>query len=489
MINSMAIVGGGSAGLVAALIIKTKFPHINLDIIRSKSIGTIGVGEGSTEHWSSFMEYVGLDSSEVIRECDSTFKSGIMFKGWSDNDYLQSIGNRLNSSYNHYPYIYADLISKNVHPRDLVSDHAWESKVNTWFIGQESKSSTVQFHFNTHKLNDYLTKKCIQRGINVYDDEIINVVINESGNIESVISEETTYNYDFYIDSTGFKKLLISKLGATWRSHKEFLKMKSAIVFPTEHKSDNINMWTTAQALEYGWMFTIPVWDRCGNGYIFDSDYISSDQAVDEVEKFLGHAVDVTKQINFDPGALDKSWIKNCCAIGLSSSFIEPLEASSIGTSIQQTFLLCEKFINYNEFSIKSYNDTLNLIIDNIRDFIVLHYITKKQSSTFWRDVSNIKLPDSLSEKLEVWRYKMPVAEDFQGSSFYLFTEFHHILVMYGLGLFNTPAIRYEYDVSIPDYKKEEARFIINEQRSMRCQTIPHKTMIELIRTLKNENY
>jgi tryptophan halogenase len=487
-INKIGIIGGGSAGLVAALILKTKFPHISIDIIRSEKIGIIGVGEGSTEHWSIFMDFVGINPVEMIKECDASFKSGIMFKGWGENDYLQSISGRYNQYHQNYPYIYSHMISHGFKPKDLVSSHAWESKVNTFFLGQESMSPTVQYHFNTNKLNEYLIKKCIERNIKIIDDEILDVLINSDSGISELVGEKKKYSYDFYIDSTGWKRLLIEKLGAKWQDYSKYLKMKKAIVFPTLQENE-IPMWTTAQAMDYGWMFTIPVWGRNGNGYIFDSDYISSDQAHAELESFLGKKIEIAKEFSFIPGALDRPWIKNCCAVGLSASFVEPLEASSIGTSIQQSFLICERLINYSFTTEHIYNKSMDKILNNIRDFIALHYISARQSSNFWKDMKNINLPDSLSEKLEIWKHKLPVPEDFDGSNFFLFTTFHHILVLHGLGLINEESIRKEYLLSVPKDKKEDAEFTVSTERNLRCQTIPHKTMLDVIRNIKNENY
>jgi len=484
----IGIVGGGSAGLVAALILKTRFPKFDIQIIRSQKIGIIGVGEGSTEHWSSFMEFVGLDPTEVVKECDATFKSGIMFDDWTKEPYLQSIGSGFNRNQDNYPYLYASQIACGEPPKSIVSRHAWDGDVNTWFVGQENKSPVVQYHFNTHKLNNYLTDKCLERGIDIVNDEITEV-FTCNGQITALKGVNNNYNHDFYVDCTGFKQLLISDLGATWKSHSKYLKMKSAIVFPTKYDTDVIPMWTRAKALDYGWMFTIPVWDRCGNGYIYDSDYITAEQAQEEVENFLGYKIEVGKQINFDPGALDKCWIGNCCAIGLSASFVEPLEASSIGTSIQQSFLLAEKIINYNQNSIDSYNEIVEEIIINIRDFIVLHYLCGRETSDFWKDIKQLPIPESLSKKLEVWKNNMPRSTDFAYHRWLLFSEFHFTLILHGLGLFNIDAIKYEFDNYVSEDKKQEAFDVVNHDKNLRCETIPHRTMLDILRNIKKENW
>jgi tryptophan halogenase len=282
----------------------------------------------------------------------------------------------------------------------------------------------------------------------------------------------------------------MNKLGAKWQSYSDSLKMKSAITFQTEMNQDNIPMWTTAQAMDYGWMFSIPTYGRTGNGYIFDSDYINPDQAHTEIEQFLGRSVEIGKEINFTPGALDTPWIKNCCAVGLSASFVEPLEASSIGTSIQQSFILSDLIVNYDEAIISKYNNIMAGILNNIRDFIILHYLTKKTNTKFWTDARNVHIPDSLQHKLDVWKNKLPTSDDFiDVSNFKLFSELHHILVLHGLNLLDVNKVQQEYQRMTDQNIKLRAAEIVDMALNMRCQTISHKVMIELVRDIKNENY
>lgn len=488
MHKKIAIVGGGSAGLISALILKTKFPSWDIDLIRSEKIGIIGVGEGSTEHWTTFMDYVGIHYFDLVRECDATFKSGIMFQNWAEEDYLQSIAGRYSQLKDHYPFVYAKLISENVHPKKMLSSQAWESKVNTWFISNQGSCPVLQFHFNTYKLNEFLTNLAKDRGIVFYDDEIHDITFKSSGDIDTIIGDKKIYQYDFYIDSTGFRRILIGKLGAKWRSYSDCLKMKSAIMFASEMK-EQIPMWTAARAMDYGWMFSIPTYGRTGNGYIFDSNYISKDQAHEEIENHLGKSVDIVKNIEFDPGALETPWIRNCCTIGLSASFVEPLEASSIGTSIQQSFLLSDLILDYTDSCIIKYNKIMSGILDNIRDFIFIHYLTEKTNTQFWIDARNSNVPGSLQNKLELWKTKLPTSQDFcDVSSYRLFSELHHTLVLYGLNYFDTSKIKTEYDFAVDYHSKLRAEEAIRDEETLECQTIPHKVMIELIRNMTHEN-
>jgi len=484
-LKKVCVVGGGTAGYVAALILNTRFPEIEIEIIKSDKIGIVGVGEGSTEHWSEFMKYIGVSWQEIIIECDATFKSGIMFRGWAEEDYLHSTSPDYDKTNGQYQYIYGFVMANNMPCCEMNPAPVWQSKISSRYATDtKSDAPFNQFHFNTFKLNDFLTRTAIKKGIKIVDDEIVDITINDSGNISSLQGEKSNYNADFFIDSTGFRRVLISKLGAKWQSYSNYLKMKSAIMFPTD-TAKNLPLWTVAQAMDYGWMFSIPVYDRTGNGYIFDSDYITVDAAKDEVDKFFNKDVDIVRKIDFDPGALDRVWINNCCAVGLGANFVEPLEATSIGTSIQQMFLLMHKLPNYNQKTIDRYNKDVNGIMDNIRDFIIMHYLTKKTNTKFWKDIQQLSIPDSLNEKLERWKINLPIEDDFRGTSKYaLFNQTHHIHVLNGLKLFDQAAIKNEFNMMHP-WIKQNAVNVIDELKLYDSQSplITHKQFIDYIRS------
>mgnify|MGYP001157408753 FL=1 len=482
----IVVVGGGTAGFVSALILKKSFPHFQVDVLRSKKIGTIGVGEGSTEHWSAFMDYVGIQTADLINHCGSTFKTGIMFEDWATKPYLQNVHDPFVAEQLGVPIAYAKLIGENVDPRDLTGDYLWENNVpfNKFMEERPNDTGVSQYHFNTEMLNDFLTSKAKEMGCTVIDDEIENVNVSEWNNIQSISSKTDKYEYDFYVDCTGFAQLLIKQLGAKWQSYSKYLKMKEAIVFPTPEE-DEVPLWTLAKAMNAGWMFRIPVQGRKGNGYIFDSDFITAEEAQKEVEDYLGHSVEVRKNIKFDPGALDKPWIGNVCAIGLSASFVEPLEASSIGTSINQSFLLAQRIVNYNKETIDRYNLEVNSIMDNIRDFIVLHYITDRKDTPFWQSLSNMSLPDSLATNLRMWKHRMPVADDMTAhTKKILFNEYNYAIVMHGLGLFDNSSIMKQYEQMPEGAKQHVENSIQHKLQFDNTKTIPHKMMLQLLRRL-----
>lgn len=485
-LENISIIGGGTAGFVSALILKIRYPRLNVKIVRSKKIGIIGVGEGSTEHWDSFLKYIGVSWQDCIRACDATFKCGILFKGWSKTDYMHSTGPDLEKLNGESLFIYNKIIGNNLPKKIMNPAGNWESRI---FVSDLEKPEAPfnQYHFNTHKLNDFLTSIAHLHGIEIVDDEIVDVIFNEDGEIVDLIGEEGRYPSDFYIDCTGMRRVLISKMGAKWQSYSKWLKMKSSIVFPLPQE-EKLKMYTTATAMDYGWMFNIPVWGRSGNGYIFDSDYTTADQAQQEVEKLLGCEIDVSKQINFDPGALDRVWIKNCCAVGLSASFLEPLEATSIGSSIRQVFLLMHRLPNYDENTIKTYNKAVTEILVNVRDFVLIHYLTNKTNTQFWKDISKIEMPDNLQPLLQQWKKNLPIADDFTGQTMYtMFKAGNFAQVLHGLDFFDTNAIKREYDMMNPQTKKwgDEILSFIHPA----IDTRPYVEHREVIESIRNANY
>ena len=337
-----------------------------------------------------------------------------------------------------------------------------------------------QYHFDTFKLNAFLEKLSLQREIEIIDDIIEEVELNNKG-IAAIHSKSQTYKADFFVDCTGFKRMLIDKLGAKWVSYSKYLKVNSAITFQTPDE-DNYNLWTLAKAMNYGWRFKIPVQGRHGNGYIFCDKYTTPEKAKAEVEKELGHKITIAKHIKFEPGRLDKTWIKNCVAVGLSANFVEPLEATSIGTSIQQAFLLMHNLQNNSESIRKEYNTQILGIMDNVRDFVYLHYLTWKKHNWFWKNYSYHNAPPSLKNLLSICKQRLPIDNDIKGGDYKLFWSKNFIQVLYGIGFYSVyrKNVEKEY-LFLPESFKEMLHEYFKNQLKNKYNNIPlvnHKEII-----------
>jgi tryptophan halogenase len=484
-IRSILIVGGGTAALIAALMLKRKL-NLQIDVVHSVNMGTIGVGESTTEHWRDFCEFIGINQIEALVECNATYKAGIRFKGWTKNgDWIHHVNAEYSKKWGQYAPVYARQIANN--DPYMAPEYYLNDKLPKWLLNKPEIWPTNQFNFDTFKLGEYLTKIATSVGVNFYDDKILDVNLNDQGEISTIKGEKSTYDYDFYFDCTGFQRILMNKLGGEWESYSQYLKTNTAMVFPTGD-ADNYETSVTAHAMDHGWMFRIPTWGRYGNGYVFDKNHITPDQAKEEVERKLQKEIDVRKIISFDPGHLKSAWIKNCCAIGLSSSFVEPLEATSISTTIQQSFLLMHYLPQYNDSTIKTYNKKFTSLLENIRDFIILHYLVDRKDTEFWKEASSVDLPDSLAYNLEIWKHRLPIYEDFSDLTRYvLFGPDNFTLILAGLNHFDRDSIRKELEVQSPILIKEADRIVQQlKQSDSNNVYMKHKDFIKLTREYYN---
>lgn len=433
--KKITIVGSGTAGLITALVLRKAFPLKEINIISSSKIGIVGVGEGSTEHWSNFMGLCEIPLGEMITESRATHKNGIRFENWTFHtpDYFHSVANSDQVEPIGYYGLYNGLIkdgktlTENINSRAMI-----ENKVRA----DNPHFSVNQFHFDTFKLNNYLSRICLYRNITVIDAEVIKVNLNpENGYIESVILDDLSFfESEFWIDATGMRRTLISSVSdAKWNSFNKYLQMDSAIAFPTpSDPSGEIRPYTRARGMKNGWVWEIPTQDRRGNGYVYSSQHCTDDQAVSEVSQLLGIDVEPARSFKFDPGHLKEFWVKNCVAVGLAAAFVEPIEATSIGSTIQQAKCLMQNLGNYDINSKKmqeDYNKKMNIMMENILAMISLHYISDRNDSEMWRQQQVMDKPDYLANLLELWQERPPFYSDISSNNYEMFLvpHFYHV--------------------------------------------------------------
>lgn len=386
--QDIIIVGAGTAGLTTALSIREKYPFSSIKIIRSKELGIIGVGEGSTEHWDEFINFVGISHIELIKETGATIKIGILFKNWGSSDYVHSVGNHQVSGYNRME-TYNSLLLSNDSLFPLSPEFEKIFYKNNVGLNNNLKPSN-QYHFDTFKLNAYLCKKCEERGIVFIDAMVVDVTTDDTGDITKIFLDNgQTEKASLYIDCSGFRKVLSSKVGVKWVSYSKYLPMNHAIAFPTEQDNfREIEPYTTASALTAGWVWKIPTQDRYGNGYVFCDNYITADQALTEVSQHLNKNIEkAARDIKFEAGRVDTFWKNNVISIGLASSFAEPLEAQSIGFSILQARCLLDHLDSWQHDRAVSnrYNEKMIRSFDNIINYLQLHYLGDRNDSEFWK--------------------------------------------------------------------------------------------------------
>ena len=490
-IKDVVIVGGGTAGLISALYIKKFYPQFNLKIVKSKEIGIIGVGEGSTEHWNQFLLDCDLDFKEVIVKTDATIKIGILFNDWSfpKSSYVHSVAFSPGKSKFGILEFYNQFIlnNKTNNPYILSGnfyDIFYQNKIP---LNSDLKSSN-QYHFDTFKLNKYLTDKCIERDINIIDSLVKDVTLDQNGNIVNLVTKKKLIKGDFFVDCSGFKRVLSSKLDSKWISYNQYLPMNHAITLGTDLNHNYIEPYTKCTALSSGWVWKIPTQTRYGNGYVFDDRYINSDKALNEFNQHLGTNIEKTaKDIKFEAGRINKFWIKNCVSIGLAGSFAEPLEAQSIGFSIIQSNTLVE-FLNswiFDKNQSEVYNKSLIDSFDNTINYLQLHYFTQRNDSKFWQE-KPFKITEFNKNTLKRFSHGVFLNQDFSLLS--MFKEENFYQVYYGIGLLSKDKILSQSNnlcKSYNDFHKEVYKNEWEPNSQIHPNLISHINYLKLIK----ENY
>jgi tryptophan halogenase len=449
MVKKLTVLGGGNAGLMVALYLRAAYPSMEIDIIKSTKIGTIGVGEGSTEHWIHFADAVNIPNWEIILEAGATLKTGIKFENWHGDgtSYFHSLGEYMSvmDSYTGVPYTMMNQLAKGMGPDSLT----WDLAVNG-LHAEPLEANFSQFHFDSIKLNNLFLRKCSERNINVIDADIVDAILDNDGFVQSLVDENNVkYSADFFIDSSGFRRVIASKLGASWVDWSAYLPMNSAIAFPSPYE-ETIPPHTLAKALTSGWQWRSPVQDRFGNGYVFCDAFISEDKAIEEIQKQFPDPIEIGRKVNFISGKVDKFWIKNCVSVGLSSSFVEPLEASSISTTVQQVRVLASALSTWDRndtATIKHYNEQFDAVMLNILDFIQLHYFTQRDDTEFWRWCkTQIKMTDFNAEHLDIFKTNFINQLALSSTNYNIFDIIDWGQVMHGLRMFDQKNIKKLYD-------------------------------------------
>lgn len=359
---NIVVVGGGTAGWLTALYAQHKLPEHKIILIESDKIGILSAGEGTAPNFLQILEEMGIPYTDLIVNCGSTIKNGIMFKNWNEEneDFFQ-------------PFL-ANL------------DTLRDPNLVTFDEGPINHA----LHFNAKEVAEFLRKTAESRGIERVEGIVDRIVVNNTGNISAVMLEDgSSVDLDFIFDASGFKHLIIGEmLGTKWISHEHILPLTKAIGFFLPQDGE-FNAYTEAIAMDYGWMWKIPLQTRYGCGYAFDPRYISEEEAAAEIDRFVGFNVEKIKVFNFTPGAYEKIWVKNCLSIGLSGGFLEPLEATGLlhfVGNLQRFFNNTGHVFEKNQEVVEWYNDYNIRDLAGITDFIYTHYITNKTNTDFWTD-------------------------------------------------------------------------------------------------------
>jgi hypothetical protein len=428
-VGSIAIVGGGSAGWMAAAYLSKVLVGVKVSLVESAKIPTIGVGEATTPMIHNFLTELGFTSPDQwMPDCDATYKTGILFENWFEK-----------GDWYWHPFELLDYLDEQTH-----IGHTWLAKHSDGSGGYRDRRSfseqyfpsmtlnagqnrmplyanLLAYHFDAAKFGKLL--KAVSPGVNHVIDEVLDVPIDEEGNIAGLVTaEHGKIEADLYIDCTGFRRQLIGKADPAQKfeswSKALFNDRAFVVRIPYGEGVDlekKMHPYVKASAQNAGWVWSIPLFDRMSHGYVYSSSFLSDAEAEREMEQYCGDQFQrsaVKMQVRFQTGKLPHLWAKNCVAIGLAGGFVEPLESSGLAiTQVGIEWLASMLDARYYDPRIVNrYNMHMDKFYLDIIHFITAHYaFTSREDTPYWKAVKNdTEIEPALAQRLDVFKRLLP---------------------------------------------------------------------------------
>lgn len=399
---NIVIVGGGTAGWLVSLYLAAQRPQHQYTTIDSTSIGPIGVGEAATGKFNELLHDCGITDWEFMLATDALPKHSLRFINWTKQfnqfdsplEYSVSCQEPLDSR------LFLQIL--NQQPIEYASVSGWYSlneKTSYQAVGDQLENKFRHaFQFDATKTANFLKSHAIKRGVNHIQDHITEVKVGLNG-IESLQTESgDTVTADLFIDCSGLSKLLIGKLNCKINSAQDYINVNAATLFRLENDNRPKRTLGVSIARNHGWNFEISTRNRIGSGYVHDRNQTSRDKLLEELRDAYQQPVHEVRTIQWDPGSLDQVWIGNCIAMGLSASFMEPLQTGAIHDTISQIKYFVETSLletveqTLDPLVVKSYNRLCRRLFDDYLDFLCVSYQGGREDTEFWREVTNKKL-------------------------------------------------------------------------------------------------
>lgn len=420
-IKSIVIVGGGTAGWMTAAALSQHFQNreVNITLVESSQLGTIGVGEATIPTLRRFYQKLGFSDLDILKATAATCKLGIEFKDWykEGSSFIHPFGiyGQGTKAVDFHHYWLRHYLNGGHLALSEFSLGVGLANNNKFSLPFEKPASQLEIfdwalHFDASLFANLMRDYALQHNVTLIDNKIVDVQLNnETGEIHSVAFEDGTNEYaDLFIDCSGFSALLIEgALETGFEDWSQWLVCDRAVAVQSQSVGEPVSR-TISQAFRAGWQWRIPLQHRQGNGYVYSSKYISDEEAKESLlANIEGKILHEPRMFSFTPGRRKKSWNKNCIAIGLAAGFLEPLESTSIALVETAIDKIIQSFVEpqYNQEITTRFNEITQMEYERVRDFIILHYKgNQRTDSPFWQHCREMPLPQLLSEKLE--RYK-----------------------------------------------------------------------------------
>ena len=464
-IRNITIVGGGTSGWISATYLAVLFQQkiqsgdLSITVIESPDIAIIGVGESTARPMADLLRIIGIKESTFIKRCNATFKLSGLFSNWDVDEngkgvtwinpfFSQDELHGVNPAYLYaqysmhegggpIDYSYTDAIS--ICP-GLIRNFKGPRPFNA---GDYQSEVPYSYHMDAIELAKILMERGKSLGVKQILDTVEDVKLDEREFItELTLKENGAHPVEFVIDATGFASILIGKaMGEPFESYEDYLLNDRAAVAQLPHEDPTkIEPTSRATGMNAGWSFRVPLFNRVGSGYVYSSKFLSDDEAIDEFKKYVANNTKNVDAEKLEPrvirmriGKVRKSWKNNCLAIGLSSGFVEPLEATAI-YSVQVALQWLYNYFPDTDFDPAvqdRYNKLVDGLYEEIIDFISLLFCTSNREDTdYWRTVRHdMKIPPRLKENLAVWKSTMPDEADLPTRTFFTPTSYRSALM------------------------------------------------------------
>jgi len=430
---NVVVVGGGTAGwMTAAALAKLLPTRCNVHLVESEAIGIVGVGEATLPHIRAFNERLGIPEPEFMSRTRATFKLGIEFRHWGarGDSYIHPFGTFGTGQGEvdfHQYWLRCVHEGVPVLPLQELSTACTIARLNRFALpaadpARLDSTFAYAYQFDANRFAPYLRALAEGLGAKRTEGRIVDVHRNgETGDIEWVQLEDgQRIEGDLFVDCSGFVSLLIGRaLGEPFQDWSKWLPCDRAVALPCRTETA-VTPYTSAIAMDWGWRWRIPLQHRTGNGYVYSSAFVDDDTVTRALtEAVEGEPIAQPRILRFLAGRRERSWVNNCVAIGLAAGFLEPLESTSIYLIQQAITALLELFPErkISPLDRDEFNRIVDLEYDRVRDFLILHYHATTRSDTpFWDYVRTMEIPDSLAEKMELFRRRGRIVKYREGA-------------------------------------------------------------------------
>jgi tryptophan 7-halogenase len=470
-IARIAIVGGGTAGWIAASALARKVGRTcSIHLIESPDIPTVGVGEATIPGIIDYLKFLGIDQQDFMRHTQATIKLAIRFIDWHHlgHRYWHPFG-AFGVFIDRLPFYHfwhkARATGLDVELSHFNLEIAMAEACKFAFPGNPqglAPGLRYALHFDAGLVARYLRVYAEHAGVVRLERSVAGVTQLEDGYIDELIFKEgDRLQADLYIDCTGFRGLLIEgALHTGYVDWRNYLPNDRAVAIQVPNRIPR-TPYTTAIARGGGWHWRIPLQHRIGTGYVYSSEHVSDEDALQDLLGMPENHEPLTEPrfIRFVAGRRRMFWNKNCVALGLGSGFIEPLESTSIHLICSGVYNLLDHYpdLTFDPVNIAHYNSQMIDEFERVRDFIILHYCTSRRTDTaYWQRCQQLELPDTLTERMEIYERTGRIFQ----RRHEVFVELSWFFVMHGMGL-----LPQSYDPLVDASDWEEVRRVMAGMR------------------------